>query len=698
MKNPTLYLQSLSTVLCVFTLLALPLPAAAQPSETVRYGLHQNKPLNFTGENGAPQGLVIDIFAHIAAEQKLDVEYVPCEWSACLQMLERGDIDVFSAIGHTPERETLFDFTENPVITNWGLIVTGPRSGIDSILDLEGKRIAVLEDAGHTRALQGLLGDFNIEAQFIEVRSFAEVFEQVRSKRADAGVVNRLQAAEFRQDNLIHQSSIIFNPVEIRYAFTQGKHAELLQRINDRLLALRNEPGSIFHRSLEHWMGKQTATGLPKWLKWASIFSALTIFALVSFSALLKVQIRSKTRKLQQEISERKETESRLIRSEEQLRLIFENAPVSLWREDFSSVKDYVETLRQKGVVDFRLYFDAHPEVVAHCASLVKIIDVNRASLTLHRARSKDQLLNSLSSTFTPESFSAFREGLIHLIEGIRSFETEAVIQTLDGEKRNVLLQMFVDPQGTNCDTVYIALTDITQLKQVEDKLIENDRIKSEFISTASHELRTPLTVVRGYVELLLENDSFPPKQRREFLGHVLDKSTVLERMINELLDISCIETDRSLSLEKTSICIAEVVKLVLNQLTLEHRQHRFSTYFPEDQIELMADRGRMVQVFENIIGNAIKFSPKGGEISIQGEKLFDKYRIRVIDQGIGMDRKAQKNVFEKFFRVDASNTAVPGLGIGLPLVKNIIEAHEGEVWMASEKGQGTEFFFTLPL
>jgi len=105
--------------------------------------------------------LVIDVFTHIADKENWEIEYVPCVWGDCLDKLENGDIDVLSAIGYTPKRDDIYDFTSNPLITNWGQVVVPPDTTIQSILDLDGKTIGVMKRAGHTVAFQKLLDDFN---------------------------------------------------------------------------------------------------------------------------------------------------------------------------------------------------------------------------------------------------------------------------------------------------------------------------------------------------------------------------------------------------------------------------------------------------------------------------------------------------------------------------------------------------------
>lgn len=267
-----------------------------------------------------------------------------------------------------------------------------------------------------------------------------------------------------------------------------------------------------------------------------------------------------------------------------------------------------------------------------------------------------------------------------------------------DGQILDILLSSTpVTPCDISQGVTFTAL-DITERKATEEKQREIAQMKSEFIATASHELRTPLAVALGYLELLLNDGNFSPLEQREFLAIILEKAQVLERLVDELLDVSRIESGRMIRLEREPVRIAETVDMVIRQFHKESSKHHFSCEVRDKDIELFIDREKIVQVLENLVGNAVKFSPLGGRIVVQGEVAGDCYRLSVRDEGIGMTAHQKEKIFEKFYRVDNSNTAVRGLGIGLFLTKNIIEAHRGEIWVESRLGEGATFFFTLPL
>ena len=166
---------------------------------------------------------------------------------------------------------------------------------------------------------------------------------------------------------------------------------------------------------------------------------------------------------------ERERVEDALRESEQRYRRVFENSPVSIWEEDFSEVKVLLDGLKKEGVTDIEAYFTEHPEVVRQCAGLVKIVDVNRAALTLHRAANRDELLAGLVNTFTPESLDTFTRELICLWNGRAEMSGDAVVKTLDGEPRNVAVYFSVSPgYESTLSRVLVSLADITERKLAE--------------------------------------------------------------------------------------------------------------------------------------------------------------------------------------------------------------------------------------
>lgn len=231
--------------------------------------------------------------------------------------------------------------------------------------------------------------------------------------------------------------------------------------------------------------------------------------------------------------------------------------------------------------------------------------------------------------------------------------------------------------------------------------LQKNDRLKSEFISTAAHEMITPLSSIMGYAELLRQAHDLgfsQPDNRDKFLDVIIEKSELLSRIIDDLLDLSKIENGYCLELQKKPATIRKTMSKVVEHFERNAKQHVFSLITDANVPEtVVIDEGRIVQVLENLLSNAVKYSPGGGLVELRAEAKPDKLHISVIDRGIGMSECQLERIFDKFYRANVNNPAFQGLGLGMSIVKEIVETHGGDIKVESALGEGTLVHVTVP-
>lgn len=223
---------------------------------------------------------------------------------------------------------------------------------------------------------------------------------------------------------------------------------------------------------------------------------------------------------------------------------------------------------------------------------------------------------------------------------------------------------------------------------------------KTDFISSVSHELRTPLTSIKGYASILLTGKlGAVPPDIKERLDKINRHSDELVHMVNELLDIARIESGR-ISMNKQQLNLKEIVEKASDLLSMQLKEKNigFSSSIPNDAKTVLADRSQIERVFINIIGNAIKFTPEKGKISVNAHKAQTGIQVDITDTGCGIPAEAQEAIFEEFYRVDNPiNQVAKGTGLGLALVKHIIEAHGGKIWVKSKLDAGSTFSLILP-
>ncbi len=237
------------------------------------------------------------------------------------------------------------------------------------------------------------------------------------------------------------------------------------------------------------------------------------------------------------------------------------------------------------------------------------------------------------------------------------------------------------------------------QLTQALDEVTKISRRKTDFISSVSHELRTPLTSIKGYAAILLAGKLGTVQDEIKIrLEKINRHSDELVHMVNDLLDISRIESgkvDMQIENQELKPITDKVADLLAEQI--KTKNINFSCVISPDCQKIMVDRRQIERVFINLIGNALKFTPEKGKISITTKRCDKSVQINVSDNGFGIPEDAQEKLFEEFYRVDnAINQEVKGTGLGLALVKHIIEAHFGKIWVESKLGEGATFSFTV--
>lgn len=245
---------------------------------------------------------------------------------------------------------------------------------------------------------------------------------------------------------------------------------------------------------------------------------------------------------------------------------------------------------------------------------------------------------------------------------------------------------------------VIFIFRDMSASKEIE-RLTRLDEMKSEFVSTVSHELRTPLSVIKSYTEALITQvkpDDY--KTREQFLSVIDSETDRLADIVSNLLDLSRIESGK-FDLDITAFPLEELINSVAHVYRSRRKNIHILTDFSPSLPMIHADEGKIKEVLVNLITNSIKFSPTGGTISINLEKKGNFLACSVSDTGIGMPRNKLNKIFEKFFRVDSSDTsAIEGTGLGLSIVKHIIDSHNGKIMVDSILGKGSVFTFYLPV
>ncbi|APT76178.1 hypothetical protein LN42_07105 [Marinitoga sp. 1137] len=255
-----------------------------------------------------------------------------------------------------------------------------------------------------------------------------------------------------------------------------------------------------------------------------------------------------------------------------------------------------------------------------------------------------------------------------------------------------------IDLLRTEEDNYLVIISDITGTKELE-RLRKLDQMKTEFLSTVSHELRTPLAAIKAYSESIVESlDFMDTETLKDFMETILNEANHLQNLLDEILDFSRLEM-KSINIKKEEFSLNELIDEVYssNKSKAESNDVKLYKVLPKENIIVNLDRTRVKQILSNLIDNAIKYSDKRKDlkfVKITLQDRGDKVWILVEDNGIGIPKEHHEKIFEKFYRVDSSLTyEVSGTGIGLSVVKELVEMQGGKIWLKSVENKGTRFY-----
>ncbi|REK52173.1 MAG: PAS domain-containing sensor histidine kinase [Thermobacillus sp.] len=336
------------------------------------------------------------------------------------------------------------------------------------------------------------------------------------------------------------------------------------------------------------------------------------------------------------------------------------------------------------------------------------IVMINRAGVILLLNRMAEELLGMPAHELLGRQYTEARQQyeLVRLIGDAleRREHLRDELTFYYPEERQIEINLVPIEGRDDSGGLLLVLQDVTAIRRLE-------RMRSEFVANVSHELKTPIAAVKGFAETLLGGACSDPETQRAFLKIIHDESDRLNRLVNDILELSKIESRRApllFSPVELGPFIGKTVELLAKEA--ERKNIRIETEVG-DELYVEADEDRLRQIVVNVLSNAINYTPEGGRVRIQVEPVasgdgqiaeeddYDAIRIRISDNGIGIPKKDLPRIFERFYRVDkARSRSSGGTGLGLSIVKHLVELHRGSIAVESTVGVGTTFTIELPV
>lgn len=645
-----------------FLLLTIPAGAA---SKTLQVGIYNFKPMVFIDSNGTPGGLFIDILNHIAAKEKWKIKYVPGTWQEGLERLQEGKIDLVAGIGYSAERDKLFDFPKEFVALDWGLVYSKKGSRINTVMDLDGKRITVLKGSLYTHNFQELLKQFNIKAQIIEKTEINEIFESIDTGEAHGGINANLAGIQFESQYDVDRTPIVFSPVKLSYAVKNDKNSDVIEAINRNLLELKSDNNSFYYNAYEKWI-TQSRNTIPEQAWWGLAFLVFCLAGAAVFVVTLRDQVRAKTTELvesNRNLSQQKTLMNHVING----------------TTDAIYVKDTVGR-----------YLLVNTEAARVLGKpLEEIIDLDDSVLfPLHEAEIlKKADLKVMASVTGPLTY----------VEQL---------STVDGKRIYHATKGPIHDENGKVTGMFGVSRDVTEHRRLEAQLLQAQKMESigRLAGGVAHDFNNKLTVIMGYAELskMRLSDS---EQLLHNLGEITKAAEHSRDITAQLLSFSRqqIISPKALNLNKAIMDTQKMLPRLIGEdilLTVDMDKNLWMVKIDVTQLD---------QIIMNLGVNARDAMPDGGELKITTSNVTieeaycrehldaspgDYVQLTFCDNGHGMDEETAKHIFEPFF---TTKEVGKGTGLGLATIYGIVTQNKGFISIYSEPGRGTVFKIFLP-
>ncbi len=318
-------------------------------SSVIRVGVYENYPKVFINEKGEPDGIFVDVLEHIAEKENLKVEYVKGEWNGLVVMLARGEIDVLPDVAFSEERDSLFMLGTLPVLSSWVEVYSLKEAPVHSITGLQGKKIGVLKGSvQEEHLLQVVHRKFRLDYKVVPFSDYESTVAALKNREVDVIVVSRF----FYYSNLcsedIHPTGIIFRPADLYFAFSPGADSSLVGLFDRNISYLKNDPRSVYYRSLQHWLEKKYEPGIPKYLVWLFLVIGAVLVTVSVFALLLHFQVKARTRMLRQR-NEELEKANQKVEESNRLKTVFLQNMSHEIRTPMNGILGFLELLKESG-------------------------------------------------------------------------------------------------------------------------------------------------------------------------------------------------------------------------------------------------------------------------------------------------------------------------------------------------------------
>ncbi|MFZ2957249.1 MAG: ATP-binding protein [Candidatus Ozemobacteraceae bacterium] len=716
-----------SALLLGFILLASRLLYAAaddSSNKIILVGIYQNEPKVFLNEAGQPSGIFVDLLEEVARNEGWQIRYVSGSWADGLDRLVKGEIDLMVDVAFSAERDKIYSFHQESVISSWDQIYARQGSDIKSLLNLQGKRVSVLERSVQQTAFEQLASSFDLKVTILPMTDYTHVFAAVETGEADAAIANNFfGATHFRKYGLA-DTAVIFHPAALFFATPKNSRQDLLDTLDRHLRRLKADPQSAYYRSVKRWLSEDVTFQFPAWIRTMVLTTGAVLALSLTGSFVLNRQVQIRTRELKEANDQLHVMDRTLRATATQLdsQIIMDHAVRGVL--DLTGLEGGILCLMQPdtGLLHLHVAIGASEAMVASLRE--KLLHPGESLVDQTSQRQEPLIIEDQASEHPVATQNSVRQAGIRLFAGFPLRAHRGTIGVLCVFSRS---EARIDPRKVVlikdiCGPLALALENATLYNQVKHNAEELERrvaertdalqaameqarsadhIKSAFLATMSHELRTPLNSIIGFTGILLQGLPGPlNEEQRKQMTMVQSSSKHLLALINDVLDISKIEAGQlrlACATFDPRVSIEKMVRLV--SPLAEKKNLILHLEAARDLPHLTTDQGRFEQILLNLINNAIKYSDHGNIVVRCLTENDQQLLVSVTDTGIGIKPEFLPKLFHPFYQVDMGiSRKYEGTGLGLSICRRLLDLMGGTIAVESEPGRGSIFSVRLPL
>lgn len=617
--------------------------------------------LMYVDNSGYHKGFPFEIVLHLAQDENIEIEWEPGTWPQLYKKLVDGDIDILPGTQVTLARKREIDFLKTNLFTMWSELYLSSDAQFENLYDLEGKKIALVDEDNNAAGFVEYINDFKIDYIPVSYPSHEAAVQGLKQGEVYAmvGPTSKVFNKLFKG---LRNAKLYFNPTDLNIAFAKNKDKELQRKLNYRLEVYKSNPNSIYYELIRKYSLANYRIDtyvFPLWGKLVLIAGLFLVIVSFSFIYILRKRVELKTREL--------------IKRKEFLKQVLKISEMGGWSLNLN-----------KGEIFWsdELYF-------LHGLNSANPISVEEMKNLIH-----------------PDDREKVLELMDYHIKNRKDFSLEYRVIVASGEIINTRQIGVFEVNEKEKINLLIGITqNITKENLFKQELIEakntaeaNDKLKTLFINNMSHEIRTPMNGILGFTSML-EKTGLSDEKRKNYIAIIKKSGAKLLRIIDDIMEISILGT-KQIELKETKVGLNqlfdELQSIFQIKASSKGLRVNFTKIYSDQDCSLLTDESKLNKILSNIIENSLKYTESG---SVDLRFVIENMNVKIYieDTGIGISKNQQERIFERFYQVQKDSKLNEGLGLGLAIAKENAELLGGDIFLSSEEGKGSIFSLTIP-